>query len=89
MTPSSQPVDTSPYTPYSLLAAGAFSQVWVADGPSGQVALKMARSDAHRGALEREAQVLQQGTHPNLGRLIEAAADHSCCLLYTSDAADE
>jgi len=71
------PTDTGPYTPRTLLATGAQSQVWVADGPSGTVALKIARTDAHKEALAREAAVHALGGHKNLVPLLEAAADHN------------
>jgi len=75
--PQNQPTDTGPYTPRSLLASGAQSQVWVADGPSGRVALKIARTPDHRAALAKEAAVHGLGPHPNLVPLLEAAPDHS------------
>ncbi len=71
-----QPASLGPYTPMTLLATGAQSQVWLADGPSGRVALKIARTPAHREALAREAAVHQLGTHPNLVPMVDVDPDH-------------
>ncbi|MBX2803013.1 MAG: serine/threonine protein kinase [Myxococcales bacterium] len=51
---------------------GAHSQVWVASGPKGEVALKVARVPAARAALKREAEVLSEARHPNLALLLDA-----------------
>jgi predicted Ser/Thr protein kinase len=64
-----------PYEPTQMLAIGAQSQVWLADGPDGQVVLKLARTDAHRDALRREVEVRQLGDHAGLVPMIDADVD--------------
>ncbi len=59
-----------PYQPTKLLATGASAQVWLADGPEGEVALKIARSDRHREALKKESEVLSLGEHERIVRLL-------------------
>jgi len=73
----SEPVPTKvgPYTPQQLLSLGAQSQVWRAEGPSGSVALKVARTDAHRAALRREVEVRESLSHPHLVPAIDADPD--------------
>ena len=53
------PAQVGPYVPQQLLAAGAQATVWLGTGPSGPVALKIARSEAGGGGLRREAEVLR------------------------------
>lgn len=65
-----------PYALKRLLATGSQSQVWNALGPDGPVALKLARTDAHRAALAREVAVLGLGTHPGMPELIEHDPQH-------------
>jgi predicted Ser/Thr protein kinase len=64
-----------PYQPVRVLATGAHSQVWLANGPSGEVALKVARTDAARPVLRHEAEILGKVHHPNIVKLIEADPD--------------
>ncbi len=64
-----------PYELDRLLATGSQSQVWRAIGPDGEVALKLARTDAHRAALRREVGALQLGPHPGLPELIDHDPD--------------
>ena len=66
------PPQVGPYTPTQMLALGAQSQVWLASGPAGPVALKVARTDAHRDALRREVEVRRLGDHPHLVPMIDA-----------------
>ena len=61
-----------PYTPQQLLAMGAHAQVWLATGPTGEVALKVARTPDARASLLREAEVLSQTEHPHLAELVNA-----------------
>lgn len=70
-------VDTfGPYKAEKQLASGGQAQVWLAKGPKGEVALKVARTDAQREALAREARALTHlGVHPGLVRFIDAAPD--------------
>ncbi|MCB9676784.1 MAG: serine/threonine-protein kinase PknK [Alphaproteobacteria bacterium] len=58
------------YQPTKLLATGASAQVWLADGPGGEVALKIARSDKHQESLQKEIHVLSLGEHPRLVKLL-------------------
>ena len=69
------PTQVGPYTPTQLLALGAQSQVWRADGPDGAVALKVARSDAHKASLRREVEVRGSLVHDHLVPVIAADAD--------------
>lgn len=64
-----------PYTPQRLLAMGSQSQVWLAQGPSGEVALKVARTESHREALHREVQARLQGDHEHLVPMLDADPD--------------
>ena len=73
----STPMEVGPYRATRLLATGAQSQVWLAEGPAGEVALKIARTDEHRQALSREIAVLGKGEHPGLVRMLDHADDGS------------
>ena len=66
------PTQAGPYTLKKLIATGAQSQVWTATGPDGEVVVKCARTEAHRAALKREADILTGDSHPNFARLIAA-----------------
>jgi len=79
------PSKVGPYSPQQLLAMGAHAHVWVASGPRGQVALKVARVASAREALLREASVLAETSHPHLSRLIESADDGSWLALEWID----
>ncbi|MEZ4319791.1 MAG: serine/threonine-protein kinase [Myxococcota bacterium] len=59
-----------PYQPTKLLATGASAQVWLADGPEGEVALKIARGERHQEALKKEIHVLSLGEHERIVRLL-------------------
>lgn len=53
-----------PYKPSKQLAIGGQGQVWLAKGPEGEVALKVARTDEQRVGLLHEARVLERvGRH--------------------------
>ncbi len=71
------PVQVGPYIPQQLVATGAHAQVWIAHGPQGEVALKLARTEAAWPSLRREAEVLANASHPNLARLVEADPEGS------------
>ncbi len=64
-----------PYVPVRVLATGAHSQVWLANGPSGEVALKVARTPAARAVLNHEADILERCRHPNIVKLVDRAPD--------------
>lgn len=66
-----------PYRAERLLSTGAQAQVWLATGPEGEVALKIARTDGQRDALLREARALSRVDHPCIVRLLRAAPDGS------------
>lgn len=66
------PAQVGNYIPQQLLAMGAHAQVWLATGPRGEVALKIARGASSRPALLREAELLASAKHPNLVSLVEA-----------------
>ncbi len=57
------------YTRLRVLGRGATAQVWLADGPDGIVALKVAHEP---GLLRREIAVLRRVRHPAIARLIAA-----------------
>lgn len=69
------PTQIGPYIPQQLIAMGAMAAVWSATGPTGAVVLKVARTDDARKSLLREARVLHAAHHPNLVRMIDAAAN--------------
>ncbi|MEN0063260.1 MAG: serine/threonine-protein kinase [Myxococcota bacterium] len=71
------PNKIGPYTPQQLLAMGAHAQVWLANGPGGEVALKVARMPGARASLKREASVLAEARHPHLARLVQSSNDGS------------
>lgn len=68
---TSVPAQVGPYEPQQLLATGGHSAVWLATGPSGPVALKLARNEDGRRGLKREAELLKTIRHPNLVQLVE------------------
>lgn len=59
----------SAYTPVRPLGRGASSRVWLAEGPTGVVALKLASTP---GALRRESEALRGVRHPYITRMIDA-----------------
>ncbi|NCG21195.1 MAG: protein kinase [Rhodobacterales bacterium] len=68
-----------PYQLLRLLATGSQSQVWLASpltGDDAEVVLKVARTEGHRKALQRETKVLRLGSHPGLPVLHKAADDY-------------
>ena len=62
-----------PYEARKLLATGGHAQIWLADGPEGEVALKVARSEAHRPALSQEIRALEQTNHRSVVKLLNKA----------------
>lgn len=68
----SAPAKVGPYIPQQLIAMGAQASVWLARGPSGEVALKVPRTDAGRRGLGREIEILSQARHPHLVGMREA-----------------
>ncbi|MCB9764912.1 MAG: serine/threonine-protein kinase PknK [Alphaproteobacteria bacterium] len=70
-TPARLPT-VGPYLCRELLGTGAGGQVWLADGPSGAVALKVAGSPHQRGLLRRESELLAWLDHPYLVRRVDA-----------------
>lgn len=58
-----------PYVPIRALGRGASARVWLARGPSGEVALKLANTP---GSLRHEAQALRQLAHHNIARVLDA-----------------
>lgn len=63
---------TDPYKRLSVLGRGATAHVWLAEGPDGPVALKVAHQP---GALRREISLLRRITHPSIARLLDADDD--------------
>lgn len=73
--PLPTPTDLGPYQATRLLSAGAQATIWLADGPHGEVAVKVARGAENIPALRREIQILRDGPNDGLVRLIEADLD--------------
>lgn len=70
MTTEPQALKYGDYSPTKLLATGASAQVWLAEGPGGEVALKITHSDKHREALLKEIHVLSLGDHERIVKLL-------------------
>jgi predicted Ser/Thr protein kinase len=66
------PDDLGPYQANRLLSAGAQATVWLADGPHGEVAVKVARGEASVAALQREIALLRDAPDAGLVRFIDA-----------------
>ncbi len=64
-----------PYKAVRVLATSGSSQVWLATGPEGEVALKVARGPSYFAALAHEAEILRRCAHPNVVRLLGSAAN--------------
>ncbi len=64
-----------PYTTEDLIASGPFTQVWRANGPSGEVALKVVARDDAMPTLARERAALQRVEHRGVPRLLSADPD--------------
>lgn len=70
------PGKLGPYEPTELLAMGGSAQVWLAHDEAGnEVAVKVARGEKHRPALQREARVLGLERHPGIVKLVGASED--------------
>ena len=59
------------YQAKRVLATGTHAQVWEASGPPGDVALKVAKTEADRAHLLREADLLDRCRHPNVARILD------------------
>lgn len=66
--PNARPV-VGPFRADQIVALGADGEVWRASGPTGRVAIKIARGDKGPARLAREADILEQHAHPHLTRL--------------------
>ncbi len=66
--PNARPV-VGPFRADQIVALGADGEVWRASGPTGRVAIKIARGDKGPERLAREAEILEQHAHPHLTRL--------------------
>lgn len=64
-----------PYRLERLVSTGATAQVWFASGPSGPIALKVARAESNRAALRREAEALARIDHPRVVQLVDRDPD--------------
>src|SRR5688500_7097634 len=64
-----------PYAAVRVLATGASSVIWLANGPEGEVALKIARTPANHAGILHEAEMLRRCAHPNIIQLLGAASD--------------
>ncbi|MCB9791689.1 MAG: serine/threonine-protein kinase PknK [Alphaproteobacteria bacterium] len=53
-----------PFPARRLIGSGAGGQVWIADGPNGPLAVKLATSAPQRARLKREAELLTWLDHP-------------------------
>ncbi len=74
-----------PYQTERLLGTGGTSQVWLAHGPDGAVALKVPRTEEHRVTLVNEARVLAELDVPGVARLVDADPDGSWIALELLD----
>jgi predicted Ser/Thr protein kinase len=74
---SETPIESiGPYKPERLISTGGQAQVWLAHGPSGVVALKVARTDTQREGLLREVKALRAaGAHPHVVKLVGHSPD--------------
>lgn len=70
--PVPTPTDLGPYQATRLLSAGAQASIWLADGPHGEVAVKVARGEENIHALKREIEILRSAPSPGLVRLVDA-----------------
>ncbi len=61
-----------PYKRLRVLGRGATAHVWLAEGPEGLVALKVAHQAGH---LRREIALLRQLRHPSIARLVASDDD--------------
>ncbi|MFK7929231.1 MAG: serine/threonine protein kinase [Myxococcota bacterium] len=66
------PTELGPYQATRLLSAGAQASIWLADGPHGEVAMKVARGDEHVESLAREIKILRDGPSHGLVRLVDS-----------------
>ena len=64
-----------PYIVERLLGIGASSRVWLANGPTGKVALKVLRDEKRHGAFENEINILKTVQNPGLVQLVFADPD--------------
>lgn len=59
------------HTLVRLLGGGSRAEVWAAEGPSGTVALKLARADWDRARLRKEALLLGRCEHPGVVGVVD------------------
>jgi len=71
---SARPV-IGPYKALRSLGAGAAGHVWLAESPTGPVALKTARTDEGRSWLRREAGILSRLDHRYVVQLVDSDLD--------------
>jgi predicted Ser/Thr protein kinase len=69
------PDDLGPYQATRLISGGAQSTVWLADGPHGEVAIKVARSDAATEAIRHEIALLRGAIGIGLVEVVDADPD--------------
>lgn len=67
------PTDLGPYQATRLLASGGQGYIWLADGPHGEVAVKIPRGEGGTTALKREHELLR--AHAGLGLVSVIDAD--------------
>jgi predicted Ser/Thr protein kinase len=82
---SENPKRVGPYTLGERISTGGQAHVFAAHGPEGHVALKIARTQASRPALLREASALERVEHPGIVRLVRADPDGSWLALERID----
>ena len=61
-----------PFQVERLIGMGASAKVWLANGPTGPVAIKTLRDPSHQDAFQREIDLLKRFRHPGLVGLIQA-----------------
>ncbi|MBT3223003.1 MAG: serine/threonine protein kinase, partial [Proteobacteria bacterium] len=79
------PDDFGPFSPTRMVSRGARATVYRANGPNGEVALKVARDKRGQTAIAREIAAHLKGHHPNLSIMVDYSADNSWVALEWID----
>ena len=81
---SPAPGDFGPFSPTRMVSRGVRATVYRAQGPNGEVALKVVR-DGGEAAIAREIAIHLKGHHPNLAHMVQYAEDKSWVALEWID----
>ena len=74
------------YARLRVLGRGTSAHVWLAEGPAGRVALKVAHQPGH---LRHEIAVLRRVSHPAIARLLDADEGGDWLVLEHAELASE